>query len=100
MSEAQTLIRKFENACAHAWANDEHVSVSRGRQLHAAVDESRKNLESFIARSELVAAEATAVCRAFLARYNNTMVNADLLFSDIAEMASNALDNVTKGGQL
>ena len=97
MSEAQTLIRKFENACAHAWSNDEHVSVPRGRQLHAAVDESRKNLESFIARNELVAAEAIAVCRAFLERYNNAMVNADLLFSDIAEMARAAIAKA-KGG--
>lgn len=51
MNDIAKAIRVFENRCSHAWANDENVSLARGRALHAAVDEARSALEALIENS-------------------------------------------------
>lgn len=65
-------------------------------------DEQRKHAANLIvarsARPDPSSALAEA-CQAFLARYNNHMVNADLLFSDIAEQARAALALHRKAGE-
>jgi len=52
-----------------------------------------------LANARLIAAapDLLEACQAFLARYHNHMVNADLLFSDIAEKATAAVSKALEG---
>lgn len=60
--------------------------------------ETNRKLELAEATLELVqykAARLQAVVEAFLARYRNPLIRADSMFSDIAEMATKAINDLT-----
>ena len=53
-------------------------------------------LRQRLEQQEALTEDLLKACSAFLARYNNKIVNADLLFGDIAEMASTAIAKATQ----